>query len=104
MEKKTQQRKKLKSAAAPQMRLTQMEKISLRNNREVLRDMGLKMPRITPKYWLAIKLISAKDSTSIVFYHIHAARKGQQVFYTELKKSGYAWQKGKWVRVKKKPQ
>jgi hypothetical protein len=81
-----------------------MEKLSLKNNREALLDMGLKMPRITPKYWSAIKLISANDSTSIVFYHIHAARKGQHAFYTELKNSGYEWQKGKWVRVKKKPQ
>jgi len=68
-----------------------MERITLKDNREILRDMGLKMPAITPKYWSAIQKLSARDATSTLFYHIAAARNGQQVFYNELKSLGYAW-------------
>jgi hypothetical protein len=52
------------------------------------------MSRITPKYWGAIKLLSSQGATSIVFYHITAARKGQQLFYTELENAGYVWKQG----------
>jgi hypothetical protein len=82
------------------IKLSPMEQMNLEDNRAALRNMGLQMPRITPKYWGAIKLLSSQGSTSVVFYHIIAARKGQQVFYTELEKAGYVWKDGKWKQVK----
>ena len=62
-----------------------MDRITLKDNRDVLRDMGLKIPMITAKYWSAIQKLSSRSTTSTVFCHITAARKGQQVFYNELK-------------------
>jgi hypothetical protein len=94
-------RKKLrKNKQKKAIKLSPMEQMSLEDNRAALRDMGLKMPRITPKYWGAIKLLSSQGATSVVFYHIIAARKGQAVFYAELEKAGYVWKAGKWQRTK----
>src|SRR5438105_6674068 len=93
--------KKQKQNDAPNVKLTRMQRMKLKYDREILRDMGLRMPRITPKYWSAIQIVSSKSFTSTTFYHIAAARKGQQVFYNELKNLGYEWQNGKWVRTKK---
>jgi hypothetical protein len=65
-----------------------MEQISVCSTRKLLRDSGLKMPRITNKYWSALKTLSQYDSTSFDFYHIAAARKGPQIFMTNSKSLG----------------
>jgi hypothetical protein len=92
-------KKKPKGNQKPTVQLSPMEQISLRSTRELLRDSGLKMPRITNKYWSALKTLSQFDATSLEFYHIAAARKGPQIFYEQLKKLGYVWKKGKWQRT-----
>ena len=102
MKPRTHRRKTVKKSQRPKVRLTRMQKITLKDNREILRDMGLKMPAITPKYWSAIQKLSARSGTSIAFYHLAAARNGQQVFYNELKNLGYMWKNNKWIRIKKK--
>src|SRR6266851_2640879 len=102
MKLRTDRRKTVKQSQLPKVRLTRMQRITLKDNRELLREMGLKMPAITPKYWSAIQKLSARSATSIVFYHLAAARKGQQVFYNELKSLGYAWKNNKWIRIKRK--
>jgi hypothetical protein len=80
------------------VKLSTVERMSLEFDRKVIRDMGLKMPRITPKYWLAVKALSQVDNTSPYFYHLFAARKGQRAIYTQMKQLGYSWKHGKWYR------
>jgi hypothetical protein len=83
--------KKTTGKHQPTVQLSPMEQISLRSTRKLLRDSGLKMPSITNKYWAALKTLD--------FYHIAAARWGQQIFYTQLKKLGYVWKDGQWQRT-----
>ncbi len=91
-------RKKRKDKQSATMKLTAMQRASLKTDREVLHDLGLKMPRITPKYWLAVGKLSDRDNVSPYFLHLLAARRGQQVIYAEMKQLGYTWQNGKWSR------
>jgi hypothetical protein len=90
-------KKKAKSKQNSVVQLSPMEQMSVRSTREMLRESGLKMPSITNKYWAALKTLSQFDATYFDFYHITAARWGQQIFYTQLKKLGYVWKHGKWV-------
>ncbi len=49
-----------------------MQQMSLKTDREVLRDLGLIMPRITPKYWLAVGKLSDRDNISPYYLHLLA--------------------------------
>ncbi len=91
-------KKKQKAKQSTAVKMSRMERMSLKTNREVLRDLGLKMPRVTPKYWLAIKKLSDRYNVSPYFLHLLAARKGLKAIYAEMKQFGYAWLDGKWSR------
>lgn len=94
--------KKRKNKQSTTVKISRMERMSLKTDREVLRDLGLKMPRITPKYWLAVKVLSDLDFTSPYFYHLYAARNGLRAFYKSIIQQGYTWKNGKWWKTAQK--
>jgi hypothetical protein len=51
-------KKKPKVRRKPTVQLSPMEHMSVRSTREMLRESGLKMTRITKKYWSALKTLS----------------------------------------------
>jgi len=94
--------KKRKNKLSTTVKMSRMERMSLKTDREVLRDLGLKMPRITPKYWRAVKILSDLDFTSPYFYHLYAARAGLRAFYKSIIQQGYRWKNGTWRKTAQK--
>jgi hypothetical protein len=83
-------KQKRKNKQRATVTLSPVERMSVEFDKKVIRDMGLKMPRMTPKYWLAVKTLSQATNTSLSFIHLAAARKGQHVIYTHMKQLGYS--------------
>ncbi|HYT41763.1 MAG TPA: hypothetical protein VEP90_05415 [Methylomirabilota bacterium] len=65
-------KKKRKDKQSTKVKMTRMQQMSLKTDREVLRDLGLIMPRITPKYWLAVGKLSDRDNISPYYLHLLA--------------------------------
>lgn len=76
-----------------------LDRENLRFDRLTLRDLGLKMPRLTKKYWRCIQQLSKTQMTSAFFMHQMAAEQGQQAVYTYLEELGYSWNGDIWVRT-----
>jgi len=66
-------------------------------DKRCLADLGLKMPRCTPKYLKAIAAHSHHYGVSSYFGHIQAARRGTQWLYRDLQKMGYTWENNRWT-------
>jgi hypothetical protein len=81
-------KKKTKGKQKPTVKLSQMEQLSLRSTRKLLHDSGLKMPRITNKYWSALKTLSQYDATSFEFYTLQQRERGNRFSMTNSKSLG----------------
>lgn len=79
--------------------MSEMEKLSHKLNIKTLHDLGLKMPRITQKYWLAVRKLSIIQMTSTYFMHIAEAQKPGTI-YRWMKEYGYKWDGEKWNDVR----
>lgn len=64
-----------------------------------LGDLGLKMPRLTKKYWLGIRQLSISQQTSPFFFHQIAAESGTQAVYQYLAELGFTWIDHHWVKT-----
>lgn len=75
--------------------LSEADQQLIRFDSKCLSDLGLKMPRITKKYWLGVLAVSKIQFVSPYFMHIaEAKRKG--TIYKWLKEYGYTWNCQAW--------
>jgi len=71
--------------------------LNLKSDRATLADLGLKMPRCTPKYLATVSTLSAHWGVSYYFIHIQAARWGTASIYREAAALGYTWTGERWT-------
>lgn len=72
-------------------KLTPVQEYSLEFDRKVLKDMGLRMPRLTKKYVSAVFVLSDLYFTSACFLHVMAAQRGRRYIYKDMEQHGYVW-------------
>jgi hypothetical protein len=89
----------MKSIKIPGVEIDWLDQENLKLDRLTLGDMGLKMPRLTKKYWLCVQQLSKTQMTSAFFMHQMAAEQGQQAVYKYLEDLGFSWNGETWVKT-----
>lgn len=79
--------------------LSRIDRENIRIDRLTLGDLGLKMPRLTKKYWLGVCQLSITQQTSQFFFHQMAAESGTQAVYKYLGKLGFTYEGCNWVKT-----
>ena len=80
------------------VKLSKVDQMTWDLDKHTLADLGLKMPRFTPKYWLGVCVLSEIQLTSPYFFHVTAAQYGRDTIFKDLEQSGYFWNGDKWVK------
>jgi hypothetical protein len=78
--------------------LNWIDRENIKLDRLTLGDLGLKMPRLTKKYWLGVRQLSTTQQTSPFFIHTMAARSGTNAVYKYLEELGFTWTDNNWVK------
>ena len=80
-------------------KLTDSQRQSIEFDRRCLADLDLKMSRLSAKYLQAVFTLASHFETSPYFFHVDAARKGQEVLYRELRDLDWTWdvEKQEWT-------
>lgn len=78
------------------MELSKLQKQQLAFDRDTLKSLGLRMPRLTQKYVSAVYLLAQVEQVSPYFFHLHAARGSQETLYSSLREFGYSWSGKDW--------
>lgn len=76
--------------------LSKLQKRQLAFDRDTLKSLGLRMPRLTPKYVSAVYMLAKVEQVSPYFFHLAAARGGQEILYSSLIGLGYLWDGKNW--------
>lgn len=79
--------------------LNWIDRENIKLDRLTLGDLGLKMPRLTKKYWLGVRQLSISQQTSPFFFHQMAAQSGSQAVYKYLEELGFTWNDNNWVKT-----
>ncbi len=91
---------KMKPIKISGVELDWIDRENLRIDRLTLGDLGLKMLRLTKKYWLGVRQLSRMQQTSPFFLHQMAAQRGTQAVYDYLEELGFTWNSNDWVKVR----
>lgn len=76
-----------------------LDQENIRLDRLTLSDLGLKMPRLTKKYWLCVQQLSKTQETTAFFMHQMAAEQGIQSVYQYLEELGFIWNGDRWTET-----
>jgi hypothetical protein len=76
-----------------------LEELSIQTDKRALADLGLKMPKLTPKYWGAVRILAAHQSVSTFFIHLEASNFGVKRLYRKLAQLKFEWYDKRWVKT-----
>jgi hypothetical protein len=79
------------------MNLSWNEMESLRLDSLAMKELGLRMPRLSKKYLKAVYLLQSIYKTSAYFFHLSAARNGRDDVFRGVQKFGYTWTGDDWI-------